>query len=527
MEYDEYMTLINIPFSLPGFEVNEIRENAELVEIAATSIQKTASCPSCHKNTNRVHSYYIRTPADLPLSDRKVRLLLTVKRYRCRNAGCEKSTFVESLPNLVAKSARRTKRLDIELEAIAYALGGQAGSRLTAKLNMPISGDTLLRIIRNSPITDPEKPEVIGVDDWAIRKGRVYGTILVDLERHRAIELLPDRTAETLAEWLRAHPSVKIVARDRSSEYARGISMGAPQAFQVADRWHLLVNLREALERLLDRLRPEFSTLLTPYSQENATRRLRHRSRETELAIVEREQHRKALHAQIHQMRQDGYAVRVIARQLHKNPMTIYKYLSMPEFPQMIAREKRPSILDPYRDYLSQRWEAGCENASLLWREIQEMGYPGTRRQVIQWAYERRERPASSTPGKYLVQSPQEQPELSSIKEPPKQPLLPVARRMVWFFLLPGSELEIDDLNLRDQLLKHPVLARACTLALEFQCLIREGRSQEFESWLQKCQSSNIPELVNLILGMRKDFAAVKAAMSSGWSNDHIAYCTS
>jgi len=199
--------------------------------------------------------------------------------------------------------------------------------------------------------------------------------------------------------------------------------------------------------------------------------------------------------------------------------MTIYKYLSMPEFPQRIARKKRPSILDTYREYLSQRWEAGCRNASQLWREIQGMGYPGTSRQVLQWAYEQRDIPSSSTPKKYLEQSFPGQPVLSSIRVPPKQPLLPVARRLVWLFLLPGSKLEIDELILRDQLLKNPVLAQACTLAQYFQHLVIEGRSQEFEGWLQKCKASEIPEFINLAKGMRKDFAAVEAAISSSWSN--------
>jgi hypothetical protein len=199
--------------------------------------------------------------------------------------------------------------------------------------------------------------------------------------------------------------------------------MGAPQAFQVADRWHLLVNLREMLERLLDRLRPEFERLIPANTAENPFLRLRYRSREEALAKLARQRRRKALHAQIHQMRQDGTAIRVIARQLSKSPMTIYKYLAMPEFPQLVAREKRPSILDPYRDDLRQRWEAGSRNTSQLWREIQEIGFPGTRRQVSRWAYERRK--GSSM--------------LSSIKEPPKQSQLPVARRLVWLFLLPSD----------------------------------------------------------------------------------------
>lgn len=303
------------------------------------------------------------------------------------------------------------------------------------------------------------------------------------------------------------------------SEYARGISMGASQALQVADRWHLLVNVREVLERLLDRLRPEFSPLMKSIVQAKLFCRLRHRSRVTEQAMVERQQRQRNLHAQIHRLHQDGYATRVIAQQLSKSPMTIYKYLSMTEFPQGIARKKRPSILDPYQNYLNQRWEAGCRNASQLWREIKGMGYPGTSKQVLRWTYERRDIPATSTPRKYLELSKQEQPQLNSIRKPAMRLDLPVARRLVWLFLLPESKLKSADLNLRDHLLKHPVLSRACTLALDFQHLVCEGQTPAFEGWLQKCEISDIPELINMTAGMRKDFSAIEAAISSSWSN--------
>ena len=513
------MKLIDLAICLPGFEVKSVCKDGDLLEIAATSTQNTAKCPDCQTNSRRVHSYYSRVPADLPISDCRVRLELTVKRFRCQNEGCRRSTFVENISNLVAKSARRTNRLNTGHEAIAFALGGQAGSRLAKKLRMPVSRDTLLRIIGNAPPIEQEKPVIIGVDDWAMRKGRVYGTILVDLERRRVVDLLPDRSAETLANWLRNYPNVKIVARDRSSEYARGIRMGAPQALQVADRWHLLVNLREMLERLLDRLRPELDILVPASTVDDTILRLRHRSREAELAKVARQQRRKALHAQIHQMYQDAIAIRVIARQLNKSPMTIYKYLAMPEYPQLMARKRRTSILDPYRDYLTRRWDAGCRNASQLWREIQEMGYPGTRKQVSRWAYERRINPASSTPKKYLEQSSQENLTLSSIKKPPKKPPLPVARRLVWLFLLPGDQLEADDLNLRDHLLNHPVLKQACSLAQDFQNMVRNCQTQELVIWLQKCEASQIPEFLNFATGLRKDFDAIQSAISSIWSN--------
>lgn len=395
------MTRINFPISLPGLKVTQVHPRADGLEIHATSVQCEAVCPACHSPSRRVHSYYARAPEDFPTSACCVRLHLTVKRFRCQTEGCARATFVENLPHLVAKYAHRTNRLKTAHEALAFALGGEAGSRLAQRLQMPISGDTLLRSIRKTEEDVPAEPEVLGVDDWAKRRGKVYGTILVDLERRQVIDLLTDRTAETLAAWLQKHPGVRIVARDRSSEYARGISAGAPQAEQVADRWHLLVNVREAFERLLERLRPELQLLIpldvSAKTPEIPVRRRRHRSHRSEAARQTYQQKRHALYIKIQRLRQQGASIRAIARQIHKSPTTIYKYLAMPEFPQKLARKRMASMLAPYEAYLSQRWQAGCRNALQLWREIQEKGYPGTSRQVSKWAYERREQPAPTT----------------------------------------------------------------------------------------------------------------------------------
>ena len=360
------------------------------------------------------------------------------------------------------------------------------------------------------------------MDDWAKLKGRVYGTILVDLERRQVIDLLTDRTAETLANWLTA-PSVKIVARDRSSKYARGISVAAPQTEQVADRWHLLVNLREAFERLLDRLRPELNVLVPTNSPAKTAEiprlRQRQRSRETELASQVRQKRRQTLHAEIHRLRNQGLNVRAIARQMGKSPTTIYKYLAMPEFPQKIVRKRMTSMLDPYVAYLSQRWQAGCRNALQLWREIRKMGYPGTSRQVSLWAFERREHPAPSTPHKYLKENAPGQLVLNSRREPAGKQSLPVARRLVWLFLHPIEKLKPDEKELHNQLMNHPVLVRACALAQDFQRMVREREADEFDDWLERCEESQIPEFRNLAKGMRKDYRAVKAALCSIWSN--------
>jgi transposase len=517
------MTPIELPFALPGFEVDEVQEQNDRIEIVAHSIATAAICPACQRRSRCVHSYYRRAPADLPIADRRVHLRLTVRRFRCLNTHCAKVTFAERLPALLASHRQRTERLETALGAVALAVGGQAGQTLALKLKMSASRDTLLRLIRRMPDVHLEDPAVIGVDDWAQRRGRVYGTILVDLERRRAVDLLPDRTAETLAHWLQAHTSTKIVARDRSSEYARGIALGAPQAQQVADRWHLLVNLREALEKLVDRLRPELITCrlmkTSEKSGEIALIRQRYRGRTERAAHDGRQARLLALHAKIHRLHTAGHPISTIAQQLKLSRTTVYRYLSMSAVPERSRHPRRASILDPFVDYLSQRWRAGCRNASQLWREIKRQGYPGTRKQVMEWAYERREQPGSTTPRKYLQQGTRSGIQLISHDGTADHAPLPAARHLVWLLLKSTDQLAPEEVSLRDALLTHPVLARAKTLAQDFQRLVRQRKAPALDAWLTACERSKIFELANLATKMRQDQAAVQAACCSEWSN--------
>jgi len=239
--------------SLPeGLDVTSVSETPKEVLVRVTSTRTGSLCPLCSTASQAIHSSYRRKPADLPCAGRPIRLLLTVRKFFCRNTACPRKVFTERLPELIEPASRLTSRLREALQTIGFALNGEGGARLACRLGMPISATTLLRSLHLVPTPPIEKVRVVGLDDWAWRKGQRYGTIIIDQERHVVLDLLAERSAQSVQKWLEMHPEVEIVSRDRGGTYVDGATQGAPQATQVADRWHIRVFFGRCRGRVLD-----------------------------------------------------------------------------------------------------------------------------------------------------------------------------------------------------------------------------------------------------------------------------------
>jgi transposase len=517
---------------MPGCSVERITPDGPgFLRIAAHGTRPGGRCPDCGRASRAVHSRYRRRPADLPSLGRAVGVELRVRRFYCRNAACARRTFAERLPELLGPRARRTGRLAETQGRVGVALGGEAGARLLERLSMPASADTVLRLVRGLPPPEPEPPRVVGVDDWALRKGRTYGTIVVDLERRRVLDLLPDRTAETLADWLRRRPGIEVVTRDRSTEYARGVALGAPGATQVADRWHLLANVRQALERWLAGVHARLSRLPprpgTPADARPGARAEPFRRSRAEAAARDgRRARRVALYEEVRRRYAAGEKLLAIGRATGLAVGTVRKYAYAESFPVPGTRPLRPSILDPYLARLEARLAEGCENGLALWRELRAAGFPGTAKQVHRWLAERRTAPARTTPREWRAGSPAAGPTPAG---PGRPPALPSPARLAWLLVQPPAELSAPDAAVVTRVQQDREAASVAGLARRFTALVRgrgaggklgpDAALAGLEAWLTDARSSGLRAMETFAVGLEQDGTAVRAALTTPWSN--------
>ena len=489
-----------IPTVPAGLHVEAVLVEPARILITARAATPGAVCPTCGTVTGRVHSRYWRRLADLPWQDRQVWWHLQVRRFRC--ARCERRIFAERLPGIAVRKGRRTTRLADAQTCIGLALGGEPGARLACKLAMPVSGDTVLRLIRGLPLPPHPAPRVIGVDDWAWRRGQRYGTIVCDLERRRVIDLLPDRSAAPLRAWLMQHPTVTLISRDRSGPYAEAARRGAPDAVQVADRWHLLVNGSDALRGVLDRhqakLREAARICATREKVPAAGPAPLKQPRSVSTVQGGRQQARFEAVARLHKQ---GVAIRQIVRRTGVARNAVRRWLRVGEAVPY-RRAPGPSLLDRHLAFLEERWRAGHRNSAELWRDLHERGFEGGYDIVRRWAKRRR--------GMEMLQ--------------PDVPLpswrVPSSRSATRLLTSDPAELNDADRVFVDTLRAiAPEIRAAADLINGLGRLLRAGNANAFEAWLGAASTT---ALCRFAEGLRADYQAVRAAITLPWSNGPV-----
>jgi transposase len=491
---------------------NFFTREAERLTLVVTTTQATAVCPVCAQTSSRIHSRYARTVADVAWAGWPVRLQLQMRRFYCTNPRCVRTTFVERLPAVVAPFARRTVRLAQTQCAIGVALGGEAGARLAQRQGMPVSPDTLLRLVRQLALPTWATPRILAVDDWAKRKGKTYGTVLVDLEHHQVIDLLPERTATALAAWLRDHPGVEVIVRDRSTAYAEGATQGAPAAIQVADRWHLLKNLVETVEHTLARHKSQLWRLIPPLSPDQPARARAGIHRSTPAARPERirlqrRAARLARYQQLRRLHEQGLTLRAIAHRLGLSERTVNRFLAAGTFPERQRRHAHKSnLLAEHTGYLNQRWAQGCTNGTQLWREVCSQGFRGSLSLVLNYVTQLR----NGTAGHSAEPNPQSATIVRRYS--PRQ-------AAVLFLQPPEALAETEQQDVAHMVSASPELATAHTLAQRFAQMIRQRRPADLDPWLGAAQAAALTEFRRLAAGLSQDKAAVAASLLYPWSN--------
>ena len=498
---------------------------AAQITLLVHSTQTCVPCPLCAIPAHRIHSHYERTLADLPWAQYRVSLQLRTRKWFCRNRSCPRRIFTERLPTVAAPWARRPLRLAQRLVALGIALGGKAGVRLGQQWDIASSRNTLLRLLRRQPAPSLPTPRVLGVDDVALRKRHTYGTILVDLERRQPVALLPERTAAPVAQWRREHPGVEIITRDRASAYAEGARPGAPAAIQVADRFHVLQNLREALEQVFTTHPQALEAVNAAMRQQpvllaDGTQAVPVPPPPTppaeQVRAAQRAAHRQARYDEAWALHRQGWSTAAIAAQVGCSRRTIERYLRMPTWPvPQHRRHYGRSILTPYKAYILERWNAGCHTAIQLFRELQPRGYMGSYRRVA--AYVSRLRQAQGLPPRRqgLRQT------LPVVAEPVWRPLTP--RNTTWLVLRRTEKRTADEAQQLIQLHAHSVeMAEAINLAQDFTTLVRQRQPEHLDPWITRATTRTLEALQRFASGLRDDYAAVKAGVTGPWSSGPV-----
>jgi transposase len=482
-----------------------MREDLLIVQVVSTNMR--SCCPLCFCSAERRHSQYTRMAADLPCAGFRVQLILHVRRFFCDNARCIRKIFTERLPAFVLPWARLTVRLCEALQSLGLATCGELGTRLAALLAIQTSPTTILRRIMLLPLDPVTSVIHLGIDDFALRRGRNYGTVLVDLQRHTVIDLLADRKAKTAKIWIQKHPEIRVVSRDRAGDYATAARQGAPQAIEAADRFHLIKNLAEAVEKALTHCRPEVQKGLKAKETAQVTILdvpLLSLVTDNGQSYSAHQTERYDRYRQAMGLRKQGMIVKEIAKRVGLGRRTIQRWVKEETYVETNYHHSHRSSFDAYAPYVKQRWESGCHNIQQIWREIQARGYPHSDRALRAHLEPLR----GKVKGDFL--------EASSLDRFS-------AKAATWLFIRHLADLNEKE---REELVTirqgSETAETIYQLGQAFLQMVRTLGGEHLERWLRSVRACHIPELHRFANGIERDKAAVLIGLTLSHNNGQI-----
>jgi len=518
---------INQLLTLPDLlHVTHLEFDDTGLTVVAHSIQNNVCCPVCQTPATRLHSHYQRTVNDLACLEHSIRLRLTVRKFFCQVHSCPRRIFVERLGPFIAPWARVTARLYQRLQILGLATGGMLGQRVARHFAIPTSWMTILRRIMALPCLPTAALPHVGIDDFSLRRGRSFGTLLVDLQTHQVVDVLPERRAETAQKWFETHPEIELISRDRGGDYAAAARRGAPQAIQVADRFHLYQNLIQVTERILAQCRASlhhYSVSLPPSGQPPETGVIVQtlefqglanwrpaRDRWAEKRFLDRQTQRQDHYQQVCDFAAQGLKSPAIAAHTGLSRRTVCRWLQQGA-PPKVARYRSGNSFDAYAAYVLRRWEAGEQNGHVLWQEIRQQGYTGSRSMVYRFLVPLRhsERRLSLDHTTYA----------SPLTVAPLADFAP--KKAVW--LLARDPMRLDDedqATLSTLCLVNETIQRLYELVQAFRDLLHQRAGEAaLDQWLAQAKQSQIELLQGFVRGVERDKAAVIAGLTLPQSN--------
>ena len=507
-----------------GVRITDVVVGPAVVEVQLATTGEAAPCPRCGSDSATVHGRYRRILRDRPCLGLPVRLLVTARKFVCRRTDCPRRVFCERLPELTAPHAHTTGELADGHRHIGLALGGEAGARLAAELGLPTSPDTILRRVKDTPEEPTPRPRYVGIDDWATRKGHTYGTIVIDLERGTVIDLLPGRDGEALTAWLAANPQVEVITRDRWPAYIQAATTSAPQAKQVADRFHLLMNVREAVEKVLSRVTsdiraantaanaPAIDPTVTPLAETPTAPTPEADAKPptaTEQRRAGKRQAREERFRRVKELTAEGLSVRPIARRLRMSRGAVLRYQRRETCPDWQPGRRNTTAVDPFAAFIAEWVAAGNRNSADLFRELKGKGFTGGYDAARR--YLNRLIGSTGRPGRRDTNAP----------VTPAERTPPSARKLSFRVANPKPDSHSAQVlaTLRE---RYPAVHAALATAEELMAMIRKKKATTLADWLAKAVALGDRDLGNLASSLRSDEVAIQAALTEAWNNGPV-----